>query len=41
MIYIFNSCGEDDVELTRNLEMRKYAKDVLIYISTGCGVNVF
>jgi site-specific DNA-methyltransferase (adenine-specific) len=32
MIYIFNSCGEDDVELTRNLEMRKYGNDVYKFI---------
>ena len=33
MIYIFNSCGENDIEITRNLQMRQYAKDVLNYIN--------
>ena len=32
MIYIFNNCGEDDIEITRNIDMREYAKDVLNFI---------
>lgn len=32
MIYIFSSMGTDDIELTRNLEMREYAKKVLKHI---------
>jgi len=32
MIYIFSSQGTDDVELSRNLEMREYAKKVLKFI---------
>jgi site-specific DNA-methyltransferase (adenine-specific) len=32
MIYIFNSQNTDDVELTRNLELREYAKKVLKFI---------
>lgn len=32
MIYIFSSMGTDDLELTRNLEMREYAKKVLKFI---------
>ena len=32
MIYIFSSQNTDDIELTRNLEMRKYAKNVLKFI---------
>ena len=33
MIYIFSSQNTDDIELTRNLEMREYAKDVLKFIN--------
>ena len=32
MIYIFNTLNTDDVELTRNLELREYAKSVLKFI---------
>jgi len=32
MIYIFNSQNTDDVELTRNLELREYAEKVLKFI---------
>ena len=33
MIYIFSSQNTDDVELSRNLEMREYAKQVLKFIN--------
>jgi len=32
MIYIFNNCGEDDIDNCRNLEMRAYAEKVKNYI---------
>ena len=32
MIYIFNSSNTDDIELNRNVEMRKYAKKIKGYI---------
>ena len=32
MIYIFNNCGEDDIDNCRNLEMRAYAEKVYTYI---------
>ena len=32
MIYIFNNCGEDDIDKCRNLEMRTYAEKVKKYI---------
>jgi len=32
MIYIFNNCGEDDIDNCRNLEMRAYAEKVKKYI---------
>jgi len=32
MIYIFSSQNTNDIELTRNLEMREYAKNVLTFI---------
>ena len=33
MIYIFNNCGEDDIDNCRNLEMREYAEKVYTYIN--------
>ena len=33
MIYIFNSSNTDDIELNRNVEMRKYAKKLYEYIN--------
>lgn len=33
MIYIFNNSGEDDLDLTRNLELREYAKNILKFIN--------
>jgi DNA modification methylase len=33
MIYIFSCIGEDDIELKRNLEMRKYAEKIKDYIN--------
>ena len=33
MIYIFNNCGEDDIDNCRNLEMRAYAEKVYTYIN--------
>ena len=32
MIYIFSSQNTDDIELSRNIEMREYAKNVLKFI---------
>jgi hypothetical protein len=32
MIYVFNNCGEDDIDNCRNLEMREYAEKVKKYI---------
>lgn len=32
MIYIFNNCGEDDIDNCRNLQMRAYAEKVYTYI---------
>jgi site-specific DNA-methyltransferase (adenine-specific) len=32
MIYVFNNCGENDIEISRNLENREYAKTVLDFI---------
>jgi len=32
MIYVFNNCGEDDIDNCRNLEMRAYAEKVKKYI---------
>jgi hypothetical protein len=32
MIYVFNNSGEDDIEITRNMDMREYAKKVLKFI---------
>ncbi len=33
MIYVFNNCGEDDIDNCRNLEMREYAEKVYTYIN--------
>ena len=36
MIYIFNNSEENDLDNSRNLEMREYAKQVLKYINKPC-----
>ena len=33
MIYIFNNTGESDIEISRNLEMREYSKQIYKFIN--------